>query len=160
MDRCTEQERRQPARAPATAQGHPHTVESVIARLEEAGTTLLCLPISGRRPDLRTSHWPAIHTAIDAYGWSGARLRPAVPPAAAISRMDETLSWIGRIPDEKYVLRRIVGARALVSPLTGRYLFPWRRLGALLGADGRAVKRWHAKGITVICDSLNGDARC
>lgn len=146
------------AAAPQT--GVPHTVESVIARLEEAGQTLLCLPISGNRPEVRLSRWPAVHSAIDAYGWSGNRLRPAVPPAAAISRMDETLGWIGLIPKENYVLRRIVGARTLVSPLTGRYLFSWRRLGSLLGADARAVKRWHTKGIAVICDGLNGETRC
>lgn len=160
MTRDPEKERALPGQAPAARQDRPHTIESVTARLEEAGTTLLCLPISGSRPYLRVSRWPAIHTAIDAYGWSGARLRPPMPPAAAISRMDETLRWIGLIPDDKYVLRRIVGARALVSPLTGRHLFPWRRLGGLLGADGRAVKRWHAKAITFICDSLNGGAPC
>lgn len=132
-----------------------HTADSLIARLEEAGATLLSLPIgSGARPDLRTSKWPMVRAAMDAYGWSGARLRPAVPAAAAISRMDEALGWIGRIPQENYVLRRIVGARALVSPLTGKHLFTWRRLGSLLGADARAVRRWHAKGIAAILATL------
>ncbi|MDA8048876.1 MAG: DUF6362 family protein [Rhodospirillales bacterium] len=104
---------------------------------------------------MRTSKWPLVRAAIDAYGWSGARLRPAIPAAAAISRMDEALGWIGLISHESYVLRRIVGARALVSPLTGRHLFTWRRLGTLLGADARAVRRWHAKGIAAILECLN-----
>ena len=68
--------------------------------------------------------------------------------------MDEALSWIQLIPQENYVLRRIVGARAMVSPLTGRHLFSWRRLGGLLGADARAVRRWHAKGIAIILSQL------
>lgn len=146
-----------PARRDA---GEGHTAESLIARLEEAGATLLALPMgTGARADLRTSRWPVVRAAVDAYGWSGQRLRPAIPQAAAITRMDEALSWIGLIPQENYVLRRIVGARALVSPLTGKHLFTWRRLGTALGADARAVRRWHAKGITAILAALNGTAR-
>lgn len=141
-----------------TGGGGAHTIESVTERLEEAGATLLSLPASRTRTDLRTSRWPIIHAAIDAYGWSGTRLRPAIPMASAISRMDQALAWIGLIPQDSYVLRRIVGARALVSPLTGRYLFTWRRLGTLLGADSRAIKRWHAKGIAAIVESLNRTA--
>jgi len=53
------------------------------------------------------------------------------------------------------VLRRIVGARALVSPLTDRHLFPWRRLAAVLGADHKAVQRWHAQAIALLVASLN-----
>ncbi|MGH7101869.1 MAG: DUF6362 family protein [Acetobacteraceae bacterium] len=144
-----------PARA-----GAGLTSESLIERLEEAGATLLALPMgTGAPADLRTSKWPVVRAAMDAYGWSGARLRPAISTAATISRMDEALGWIGLIPQEKYVLRRIVGARALVSPLTGKHLFTWRRLGTALGADARAVRRWHEKGIAAILAALNGTAR-
>lgn len=138
-----------------TAASPRYDKELVASCLEEAGATLLALPLSGPRTNLRTSAWPVVHAAVEAYGWSGARLRPAVPPAAAISRMDEVLSWIQLIPQENYVLRRIVGARALVSPLTGRHLFSWRRLGKLLGADARAVQRWHEKGLSLIALHLN-----
>jgi hypothetical protein len=68
--------------------------------------------------------------------------------------MDEALDWIPRIPIDRYVLRRIVGARALISPITERHLFPWRRLGALLGADHKAIQRWHIQGINIIVAAL------
>jgi hypothetical protein len=64
--------------------------------------------------------------------------------------MDDALAWIPLIPRDRYVLRRIVGARSLVSPVTERHLFSWRRLGALLGADHKAIQRWHAQGIDII----------
>ncbi len=131
----------------------------MIEQLEEAGATLLSLPPSGPGKRVRTSQWPLIRAAIEAYGWSGARVRAAVPLAAEISRMDEALGWISLIPHDRYVLRRIVGARALVSPLTGRHLFTWQRLGALLGADPRAVQRWHARGIALIVAALADRAR-
>ena len=130
----------------------------IASRLEEAGATLLALPARGARTGFSTASWPAVHETIDAYGWSGTRLRPVLPSAQAISRMDEALGWIRLIPQENYVLRRIVGARALVNPISGRHLFSWRRLGGLLGADGRAIQRWHGKGIAMIVAALNGAA--
>ena len=69
--------------------------------------------------------------------------------------MDEAMGWITMIPLDRYVLRRIVGARSLVHPVTDRHLFPWRRLAAALGADHKAVQRWHAEGIGLIVKALN-----
>ena len=96
-----------------------------------------------------------MRTALDAYGWTAERARPPGPDATKIDRMDEALGWITLIPRERYVLRRIVGARALVSPMTERHLFSWRRLGAVLGADHKAVKRWHTEAIGLVVAALN-----
>ncbi|MDR3525375.1 MAG: DUF6362 family protein [Acetobacteraceae bacterium] len=137
---------------------------SIIARLEEAGTILLSLPHSGPSTRLRMSRHDVVHSAIEAYGWQSpdTRLRPAVPDSAQISRMDEAMGWIAIIPADKYVLKRIVGARCLVGPLTGRHLYPWRRLASLLGADHKAIQRWHGQGIDLIVSGLrrNGSAAC
>jgi hypothetical protein len=129
----------------------------VIARLEEAGSVLLALPNTGPTTRLRTTRHDVVHSAIEAYGWAqpGGRLRPPVPSSARITRMDEAMGWIALIPQDKYVLRRIVGARSLVSPFTERHLYPWRRLAALLGADHKAIQRWHAQGIDLIVATLN-----
>jgi hypothetical protein len=91
-----------------------------------------------------------VQAAAEAYGATAARVRPPVPSASRITRMDEALGWIPLIPRDRYVLRRIVGARCLVSPVTERHLYSWRRLGALLGADHKAVQRWHAQGIDML----------
>jgi hypothetical protein len=129
----------------------------VIHRLEEAGQTLLALPATGWSTRLREQRLDVVHAAIEGYGWdrAGGRLRPPVPGAGQIDRMDEALGWIPLIPLDRYVLRRIVGARSLVSPMTERHLFPWRRLGALLGADHKAIQRWHGQGILLIVAALN-----
>ena len=133
----------------------PLSAELLIARLEEAGTTLLSIPHSGWTTKLRTSSLDIVRSAAEAYGWGEGRLRPPVPSAAKIDRMDEALSWIPLIPAENYVLRRIVGARCLVHPLTERHLYPWRRLAAALGADHKAIQRWHGQGIDLILGALN-----
>lgn len=132
--------------------------DGVIACLEEAGATLLSLPPSGFSPRLRSSTLPVLREAAEAYGWSAATLRPAMPSAARISRMDRAMGYLSLIPEDHYVLRRIVGCRALVHPLNGRHLFSWRRLGELLGADHKAVQRWHAEGIRLIVYALRREA--
>ena len=69
--------------------------------------------------------------------------------------MDEAMAWIPLIPIDRYVLRRIVGARSLVHPITERHLYPWRRVATAIGADHKAVKRWHTQGIDLIVARLN-----
>ena len=131
------------------------TAEHVVAALEEAGCTLLALPQSGPSTRLRQSGLEWVRDAASAYPPHRTHLRPATPSAAAIDRMDRVLAWIPRIPVDKFVLRRVVGARCLISPATGRYLFTWRRLGTAIGADHKAVQRWHAQGINLIVAALN-----
>ena len=130
-----------------TPDGQPVDADFVIARLEEAGATLLALPGTGWTTKLRTSNIEIVRTALESYGWSEARIRPAVP--------DEAMGWSGVIPLDRFVLRRIVGARSLVHPVTNRRLFPWRRLAAALGADHKAVQRWHGQAIDMIVAALN-----
>lgn len=126
----------------------------VVYRLEEAGATLLALPNTGHSTRLRLSQLDVVQSALEAYGSDRARARPPVPPASRITRMDQALGWITLIPNERYVLRRIVGARSLVSPMTERHLYSWRRLGSVLGADHKAVQRWHAQGIDMLVAAL------
>ena len=145
-----------PVIRPAMINGYDIDADYVVYRLEEAGATLLALPGTGWSTRLRTSSLEIVRTALESYGWTDARIRPAVPSAEKITRMDEALSWIPLIPLEKYVLRRVVGARSLVHPVTDRHLFPWRRLGAALGADHKAIQRWHAQGIGMIVAALRG----
>lgn len=132
--------------------------ETVIARLEEAGQTLLTLPRTGPTTALKQTRHQYLAEAVDAFAAEdGARPRLPIPPAHRITRMDQALAWIPLIPPDKLVLRRIVGSRSLVSPITGRHLFSWRRLARLLGADHKAIQRWHATGIDLIVASLNAD---
>ena len=128
--------------------------ETVIYRLEEAGSTLLALPNTGPTTKLRTGGLEIVREAAESYGWTEGRARPAIPSAQKITRMDEAMAWIGLISRDRVVLRRIVGARSLVSPLTERHLFSWRRLAGVVGADHKAVQRWHAQGIDLIVAAL------
>jgi len=127
----------------------------ILLRLEEAGATLLAMPSTGYSTRMRQMRFDIVHTALEAYGWEAPPLRPPAPSAAAISEMDEAFGWLALIPEQKFLLRRILGARALVHPLTGRHLFPWRRLAAAVGADHKSVQRWHAQGLDMVVQALH-----
>jgi Domain of unknown function (DUF6362) len=133
-------------------------IEALVALLEEAGATLLSLPPSGYSTALRSGALPFVREAGDAYGWDNGPLRPPVPSAARISRMDATFAKILLIPEDRLLLRRVVGCRALVHPLTGRHLYAWRRLAEMLGSDHKAVQRWHMAGIDLILLALRARA--
>lgn len=141
-----------------TPDGTPATAEWLIARLEEAGITLLSLPNTGPSTRLVQGGMEWVRDVAESYGAGKAKIRPAAPSAANITRMDQSYRWVSRIPDDKYVLRRVVGARSLVNPMTGRHLYSWRRLGTAIGADHKGVQRWHAQGIDLIVSILNGSA--
>lgn len=145
------------------ADGAACDADFVIYRLEEAGATLLALPGTGYSTQLRTSKFEIVQSALEAFGAESGPVRAAVPSANKITRMDEAFGWIALIPVETVargrpgggnVLRRIVGARALVGPVTERHIYSWRRLGKVLGADHKAVQRWHAQAIDVIVAAL------
>ena len=138
-----------------SAEPRQFDAELVIYRLEEAGAALLALPGTGWSTRLRGSSLEIVRSAMESYGWTTKRIRPPIPSAATITRMDEAMSWLPLIPIDRYVLRRIVGARSLVHPITERHLFPWRRLGTALGADHKAIQRWHAQGVDLIVQALN-----
>jgi hypothetical protein len=142
------------------AGGRPFDAELVTYRLEDAGAALLALPGTGWSTRLRSSSLEIVRTAIESYGWTATRIRPPVPSAERITKMDEAMAWISLIPVERYVLRRIVGARSLVHPVTERHLYPWRRLACALGADHKAVQRWHKQGIELIVETLNRQSIC
>ena len=136
------------------------TPAEVIARLEQAGATLIALRVARVGPSEPRSGLPEPVREVSAsYGWSRATTRPATPAAADIDRMDEALAWVQLIPQDKFVLRRIVNARCLVSPTTQRHLYTWSAIGRLIGADRRAVQRWHAQGIAHIAMGLRDNSR-
>ena len=133
------------------------TAEMVILRLEEAGRTLLSLPGKGCFPSAEGSSWPdVVHAAVEAYGYGQHEIRPPVPSAAAISRMDEAFTWIGMIPNSQRSHRRIVWMRLMVHPVNDRHLWSWRRIGRAFGWDHRAIQRWHAEGIDMIVAAARG----
>lgn len=137
------------------------TAEYVTAAFEHAGQTLLSLPITGARPAGFRSNMPEIVRQVaEAYAANPEELRPATPSARAISEMDKVLNWVSLIPQDKFVLRRVIQCRALVSPRTGRHVYSWRKLATFLRCDREAAQRWHAQGIAMITARLNQPGLC
>jgi hypothetical protein len=148
------------ALAPSCAAPGALDAAGVIARLEEAGMSLMSLRVGSGRPNGYHCGLPVpVRDAHEAYGWEPEPVQPAVPSAAAIDRMDEAWGWLSLIPTDRYVLRRIVAARALVYPLTERHVHSWRGVGRSIGACHQAARNWHAQGIQIIVTGLCSEAR-
>ena len=125
----------------------------VVARLEEAGVTLLCLR-DAPSPHAVRSGWPAVVQEWTAYAAEAAPLRWPSPSAEAIGRMDEALAWFALLPVPPDPVRYVLGARMLVHPVRGDYLVSWRRLAAHLHTDYHRVQRWHARGVALLAAAL------
>jgi hypothetical protein len=129
---------------------HNHTTPQEIKHfLEWAGQRILALPARNLYPQNFRSFWPDYpddkHTA---YGYSNTKLRPPAPSKDEIPLVDEILQLVLMVPIEKQ--RRILNARALISPINGRYLFPWSKISVLLRSDPRTIKTLHRKGLEFI----------
>ena len=108
------------------------TTGTVEAILRDAGKTLMQLPHTGPRPVLRLS--VALCSLVTFEEGVKSRLQLPAPESASISEMDRVYGWLSYIPQDKYVLRRIVGARSLIDSVTGRHVYSWRAIGRILGA--------------------------
>lgn len=121
--------------------------------LEWAGSKLLAMRIASPAPREYKSFWPDYaDDATQAYGYTGEKLRPAQPRSVEIELMDKLLLWPNLI--DEVLIRRIINARALVTPVANRYLYSWNKLGVMIGTDPRRVVRLHKKGLIEIADKL------
>lgn len=124
----------------------PMDAEGVVYWLEKAGTTLQALPDYSPRLDVPLMSLE-LRMAADLARREAGRMRPSIS-AGDIDAMDVAFGWLPLI--DTRVRRRIVCARSLVHPLNGRHLYPFSRIGELVGAHKDAVRRWHAQGIAEI----------
>ena len=77
--------------AAAFVSGGPQVVDAafITYRLEEAGSTLLALPQTGHSTKLRVSSLDVVQEAQEACAAGSGRIRPPIPAASRITRMDE-----------------------------------------------------------------------
>ena len=146
--------------------------DDVKRRLEDAGRTLLMLPMpadgmpAGDRaawPDVQQGFWDMVghaeNASIEERQIALARVRHRIQlhaSRAAITRLDEVLGWLLMI--ERPHHRKAVAARMLVHPVSGRPVYSWTDIAKTLGANRRTVRHWQAKGIQVILEKLAGAA--
>lgn len=144
---------------------------AVEAALYAAGRTLMALPARGCRPaGFRCSMPDILPQALAAEFGADyllraepSRSRVPVPPPAAISAMDQALSWIGLLPgatDLEVKTRQLVWARCLVSPRTDRNLYSWKQLGEMLGCSDKTAKTRWIDAVAVITARLNQPGFC
>jgi hypothetical protein len=127
----------------------------VIASLEDATMTALALP-AGFSTRMAQSQPDVVQDITEAYGYSDARIRRAIPGANKITAMDLIFSWLPLIKNR--AKRRIVCLRAITHFGSGKPK-SWRSIADLVGADPKSVQGWHAEAIAQIVAALGRDAR-
>lgn len=129
------------------------TDDEIKTWLEWAGARLLSLNLASPLPKGPHVSWPAYaQDSRVAYGYTQERLRAAHVSSAEIKLMDELLILPSLIPD--VLIRRIVNARILVTPVSNRYVYSWTRLAYMLHSDRRRVARLYDNGINEIARKL------
>ena len=133
-----------------------YTPEIVKHHLYRAGETLMTLQVSGLGPAPIRSGMPVPLDAV-----SDVR-RPPPPSARRISEMDQVLTWVQLIPEQRMALRRLVNARCLCRPTVDgpEPLFTWRQLGDQLGCSHTTARAWFTDAAGLIAAALNRPLFC
>lgn len=142
--------------------------KTIVARLEDAGRTLMTLPMPARgMPSGPKSSWPDhVQSFWDVFGYAEqddteerwevqAHLINRVRVQAsqkAVDRLDEVLGWLWYI--ETPCHRRAVVARMLTHPVSERPVHSWKDIAKKMGADRRTVQRWYEGGVKQIIVGL------
>lgn len=123
------------------------TPSEVADRLEEAMDVLRRMPTD--RPHGYKVAWPDIVQAYsESYGYNPTQLREGYPDPAAISRMDEALGWIIKLPDStRKPIRKIVVGRACGVR--------WVTLERKIGRPRLTIKRWWTEQMVRISKTEN-----
>lgn len=144
------------------------TPDHVKLRLEDAGRTLMMLPVPlGGVPAQHRCQWPdivrqmadltgAIVGATEDQKKEFAEDQNAVrlvPSTNQIHRMDEALDWYWLVEDAQH--RRVCFIRSLRWPTTGRYVASLRDIAKVLSTNHETVRRWHSAALGEIAKNLS-----
>ncbi len=142
--------------------------DDVKRRLEDAGRTLLMLPMpkdgmpAGNRaawPDVMQRFWDVVGVAdkgsvqerMEALAQAHNRIQLHAS-REAITRLDEVLGWLLKIEHPHH--RRTLAARMLVHPISERPLHSWTDIADTMGTNRRTARRWFDEGVQDILDRL------
>jgi len=147
--------------------------EIVERRLAQAGRVIMMLPMprhgkpaepGGVWPDVVQSYWDVMGSNPDEDETTTIEERQRdlvrhlentarlTATAVDIKMLDEVLGWLWFIKVGRW--RKVVVARMMVRPQTGKHVNSWRQIGRALGTNKDNVMRWHSKGTQAIVDGV------
>lgn len=128
----------------ATVQVRPRlrSADEIAERLAEAVRTLAAIPNVGCKPAGFGNSW---RMTFETYSW--ASFAEGVMDPAAITRMDEALSWPSLLPADRARERKILLLRA-----AGCF---WSSIGREVGMSHEGARRAHGVAVRLIVAALN-----
>lgn len=128
-------------------------IEQVEEWLTEAGMTLATLRMKGLRPAGVKINWPDIVVDPDDLCWLRDSDDVLPPPSSdAIARMDIALAWVPLIDDKR--LRVVVNKRLIVNPISGKFMWSWRKIAGAMGISDKTAKDWHRSACAAISKKI------
>ena len=138
-----------------------YDADLVIARLATAGRTMLALHVPGCWPAGYRSSMPEVVRGYwETYNQVPNRLRVAAPSPAEIRDMEQALSWVRLIPEDRVVYRKLVLLRMLQRPHLDKPIHSFEAIGAMLGISPTALRNYYKDAISIIVGRLNAPGFC
>ncbi|MEO5334734.1 MAG: DUF6362 family protein [Magnetococcus sp. YQC-5] len=118
------------------------TPKMVVDRLETAASTLCCIPATSLKARAHDRGWPAvIMGVVDARSLDESVVRLGIPPADAVTRMDDAMEWLHWLAEPDQV--RLVWLRASRTP--------WKMIMRRFGISrSTAFTRWNAAILQIV----------
>ena len=143
------------------------TPDDIKRRLEEAGKTLMMLPMPvNGAPAGQRSQWPEVVRTYQEWfiaqvmadkdnieemmaGRNAVRVKPQ---QKQMDRLDEALNWLWYIEDRPR--RGVVTLRSLRHPVSDKHVYGWRRIARKYRMHENTIRLWYDKGIDDIRKGL------
>lgn len=129
--------------------------------LEWAGGKLLTLHVGRIKPRESGCLWP--DTKSDPDDGSDSYLREQSitplrlpPPAAYEIPYVDAILLLPNLSD-RISTRRVLHSRSLISPITGRCIFPWTKIARLVNSDRRTVRKWWVDGLREVARKVDDE---
>lgn len=139
-------------------------IETIQAKIESAGKTIMMLPPQGTRPRGYASGWPEyIREFADMIEAPKQNKTPS--PRATMQQMNElevVEGWLVNLSQaciEKRIpwVAKTVAVGCLHWPISERRVFSWAKLARRMKCSDTSVKRWYADGVSMIASQLTED---
>ena len=121
--------------------------------LQWSGRVLLSMNIKSPFPKEPGCCWPEyVTTFSEAYGYTAETLRPPQPLPGQIKLMDTLLDLPNYI--ERVEWRRVVQMRLLITPVSFRQIYPFRRIAKEVHTSPQTAMIRYKKGLQEIVELL------
>jgi hypothetical protein len=130
------------------------STDEVERNLRMAAWTMLRLSGTGVDMGFALQNLRAVPDPTLAYGYGPTKVHRIRPSAVEISHMDHVSRWYALVPEDKRVVRRVLGLSVLWDEDDERLFMPRARIARAVGCTPRSVGGWYRQGLQLVLGGL------